>query len=188
MDTIERWTGPDGTLLAVRPMRPADAPALQALVEALPAQDRRWRFHGAVRSLPADALVRLATDAAAGQVALAAFTAGSSMPRLVAEVRCAAVPDGDDAEFALTVAAGWRRQGIGAHCLAALQRVAAQRGLRWLHGRVLADNAPMLALLRRCGFRCTPRGALVLAETCVAAPRPGLHEVLGVAAAAWRHA
>ena len=53
------------------------------------------------------------------------------------------------------VAGVWQRRGIGERAVAALQRAAVANGLRWLHGSVLAENAPMRALMRRCGFLCT---------------------------------
>ena len=77
------------------------------------------------------------------------------------------------------VASGRRRLGLGAWALAGLRQAAAERGLRWLHGTVQADNVPMLLLLRGAGFRCTRhRGdaGLVAVELCLQAP--GLASVL----------
>jgi hypothetical protein len=47
-------------------------------------------------------------------------------------------------------------RGLGARATITLRDAAASAGLRWLYGSVLADNAPMLALVQRCGFLCTP--------------------------------
>ena len=74
---------------------------------------------------------------------------------LVADARYVVDATRRGAEFALMVAGAWQRRGIGERAVAALQRAAAAAGLRWLYGSVLADNAPMLALMRHCGFLCT---------------------------------
>jgi GNAT superfamily N-acetyltransferase len=83
---------------------------------------------------------------------------------------------GHGAEFALMVAAAWRRLGVGSLVLGALQSAANEAGLRWLHGSVMADNAPMLALMQHSGFLCAPsRGdaGLVAVEARVDSPVRG---------------
>jgi len=63
------------------------------------------------------------------------------------------VRDGDGAEFALAVADGWRRRGVGNRLLAALIVSARRDGLRRLDGEVLASNEAMLGFIERAGFR-----------------------------------
>ena len=60
----------------------------------------------------------------------------------------------------------WRFHG-------AITGVTPARGLRWLHGTTLADNTPMLELLRSAGFLCVPNRRdpnLVNVEACLQAP------------------
>jgi len=142
-----------------RPVCPKDAPALRALYDGLSELDLRRRFHGAVNGL-SDLALRRMTEGAAASSGLA-FVVATEAPwapwncTLVADARCALDAEGDSAEFALLVAPAWRGRGLGRQCMQALCFAASQHGLRWLHGSVLADNLPMLALMRRCGFRCT---------------------------------
>jgi acetyltransferase len=138
-------------------VRAQDAPALDELIEALSGPDRRRRFHGAVSGVSRARLERMAAIDPRHELALVVTAEESAGETLVADARCVVDGTGQDAEFALMVAPHWRRRGIGEHALDALRRAAAQRGLRWLYGSVLADNAPMLALVRRCGFHCTPQ-------------------------------
>lgn len=171
MPTFERWTLPDGTPLTLRPVQAGDAPALAALVEALPTQQRRWRFHGAVAALAGVRLERMTHPDPRHELALVVARPGPGGEELLADARCVVDATGRNAEFALMVAAPWQRRGIGARALAALQQAAARRGLHWLYGSVLADNAPMLSLVRQCGFRATPhRGGqpLVVVESHLA--------------------
>ena len=62
-------------------------------------------------------------------------------------------PDGESCEFALVVADAWQRRGIGSRLLTMLMEGARNRGFRMIEGQVLAENAPMLTLVRRLGFR-----------------------------------
>jgi len=58
-------------------------------------------------------------------------------------------------------------------CIRTLCTAAAERGLRRLHGSILADNTAMIALLQRCGFVCTTSrydARFVVAERQIGAP------------------
>lgn len=169
MDPISLWPLRDGRPLRLRAVRGDDAPALAQLIDGLGDGDRRRRFHGAVNGISAQRARRMAAVDAQRELALVVEAGGAD--GLIADVRCVVDATGHDAEFALMVAAPWRRLGIGAQALAGLQHAAARRGLHWLYGTVLADNAPMLALVRQCGFRATPhRGdaGLVVVESHLA--------------------
>lgn len=171
---LATWRSHDGRLLQIRPIQPRDEPALAALFAGLDPLSRRRRFHGAVNGLPPASLHALAQAGADGRIVLVATAAQAGHETLVAEARCMADDSGNAAEFALVVAPGWRREGIARRCLHALHEAAGEEGLHWLYGHVLADNAPMLALLHGCGFALSPhRGdtRLVVAERhCQAVP------------------
>lgn len=140
--------------LQFRPARASDAPALLALVEHLSRIERHWRFHGAVNGLAPSAALRWASP---GADAVALVVDAPSGDGLIAEARWTVDASGSAAEAALSVDGGWRHRGLGRRGLAALLQAAAERGLRWLYGQVLADNRPMLQLVRRSGGRCHPR-------------------------------
>ena len=59
----------------------------------------------------------------------------------------------DSAEFAIVVADAWQGRGIGKRLLAKLIEVARRRGLRRLYGDILGTNRPMLAFVRKLGFK-----------------------------------
>ena len=164
---LDTWSGRDGSRLQIRAIRPHDEPALAALFAGLDPLSRRRRFHGPVNELTPQWLHDLARADGDGRVVLVVTATHAGRETLVAEARCVTDASGNAAEFALTVAPGWRRQGIAQRCLQALRDAAADAGLRWLYGHVLADNLPMLALLHHCGFALSPhRGdaTLVVAE------------------------
>ena len=77
---------------------------------------------------------------------------------IIADARYVVDEDASDgrAEFAIMVEDQWQRFGLAEHAMHALTTAASINGLRWLHGDVLAANCPMLALMERCHFSCTP--------------------------------
>jgi acetyltransferase len=156
MHLFQHWEGPHGTALTLRPARAEDHERLDALIRSLASRDRRERFHGAVNALSPERLRAMTTPAPAQQIALVVVAHGPGRDTLIADARCAVDDSGEAAEFGLMVAPAWRRLGLGGRVTLALRDAAADAGLRWLHGAVLADNAPMLALAQRCGFLCTP--------------------------------
>jgi len=151
---IERVELADGRAVIMRPVLPQDAEPLDALVQSLSPASRRLRFHGGLRHLPAQALRALTTVDYERHLALVAEPRCDDGPlqsaRLVAEARVV-LDDSGVAEFAIAVADAWQGAGLGRALLAQLARHARSRGISRLDGRVLADNARMLALMRRLG-------------------------------------
>jgi RimJ/RimL family protein N-acetyltransferase len=174
---LDEWTGPDGGRLRIRAVRPQDAAALQALIGGLSALDRRRRFHGALNNVSGQRLDDMANVDGHRHIALVVLAERAGRETLIADVRCVTDLSDSAAEFALVVAEAWRGRGVARRALAALRRAAANEGLHWLYGHVLADNAPMLALMRRCGFSLTPHRRdehIVVAEArCVPASNAG---------------
>lgn len=177
--SLDEWTSPDGCRLHIRAARPQDAAALEALIGGLSALDRRRRFHGALNNLSGQRLDDMANVDGHRHIALVVLAERAGGEMLIADVRCVTDLSDSAAEFALVVAEAWRGRGVARRALAALRRAAVNEGLHWLYGHVLADNAPMLSLLRRCGFSLTPHRRdeqIVVAETrCVPAAIAGEH-------------
>lgn len=147
----------DGRRVIVRPLLPQDAAAEQAFVAALSAASRYRRFHVGLRQLPPSALERLVRIDHREHVAIVAHEAGDDdEPVIVADARY--VKSGPAAaEFAIAVADGWQRAGLGRRLLGLLARHAARRGIGTLHGDVLADNGPMIRTLQGLGATLAPR-------------------------------
>lgn len=170
MQLLQRLPGRRGVELTLRPACPDDAAALGALIESLPPRDRRLRFHGAVNGLADSVLRRWTTPDSKREVALVVAARTGTAEVLAADARYSVDGTGEAAEFGLVVAPAWRRLGVGMSSMQALRAAARRGGVRWLYGSVLAENAPMLALLRRCGFvvaRSRLQRGLMIAEARV---------------------
>lgn len=153
LDDLDRWRLRDGTHLTLRPMRAQDSLLLDGMLERLSPRARHNRFHGGVNSRPA---LLDCPDAGSDQIAFVVTAERQQSLQVVAEARYAVDSQGESAEFAIVVADDWQRRGLGERAMRALANTASHTGLHWLHGEVFADNRPMLALMRRCHFCCTP--------------------------------
>ena len=145
--------GGDTPRVTVRPLRQEDRSRVDQLIHGLSTASRRQRFHATVRELPAAWLDRLVQARVPTESALLATVGEGARELAVGEARYGATEGAFDArEFALVVADGWQRRGIGTRLLKGLVPVAERSGITRLSGDVLADNAPMLALAKKNGF------------------------------------
>lgn len=139
----------DGRSVRVRPVRPHDAAAEQAFVTGLSPLARYRRFHLGLSELP-EALLRSFTEVdQSAHVALVAESTGT----IVADARYVRESTGRTGEFAIAVADAWQGSGLGRALMQRLLASARRAGLERLCGGVLADNEPMLAVMRRLGAR-----------------------------------
>jgi acetyltransferase len=160
-ESVEALTAPfrlsDGTEVTVRALRPEDEPLLVAFHAGHSPQTIRMRFFGMVKALSHDDLARqcrLDYDRALALTAVGHDAARA--PRLLGVARYHLLPASRVAEFALVVGDAWQGRGLGRHLLRRLIDAARQRGVRHLAGQVLAENAPMLRLVREVGFVLRP--------------------------------
>ena len=134
-------------MVVIRPLRVQDAGAFRAFVERLSPESRYERFQYVVKEV-SPALLRLLVEAdPRTHVALVALHEGE----VVGEARYVRADGG--AEFALAVADGWRRRGVGKRLLQALIASARRDGLKRLDGEVLAWNQAMLGFVEQAGFQ-----------------------------------
>jgi len=145
-----RSLGPVGQL-TLRPVLPQDDVLLAKLVSGLSPEARRNRFHGRP-ALPFAQLQGMCRVDPERQLALLITAQVDGSECLIADARYGVDDDRQGAEFALMVSERWQRHGLGRWAIGALQRAATRAGLLWLHGEVLKANAPMVALMQRCGF------------------------------------
>ena len=145
---IFRTRGQD---IVVRPIRPEDAEAHGAFFRRLSPQDVRYRFFSALRELSAEQIVRLTQVDYAREMAFVAVRDGQT----VGVARIVRDTGSDEGEFAIAVQPDTKGSGIGRHLMERLVAWSRAQGMREMVGLVLADNAPMLAFVRKLGFGVT---------------------------------
>jgi len=134
----------------IRPAGPEDIEAVVALVADVDRERGEELDEAALRSLLLDAVlfVAEAEDGIAGNLGVHGI-------------------DGASASLGMSVAAAWRRRGVGTALIEAAIEWARAQNLDRLRLEVLADNAPAVALYRKLGFvedsrRRGGRGEVVL--------------------------
>jgi acetyltransferase len=140
-----------GEMLTIRPIRPEDAAAHADFFKRLTPEDIRYRFFSALRELSAEQMSRLTHIDYEREMAFIAVreTTGETVgvSRLVREM------NGGEGEFAVVVQPDMKGRGLARHLMERLIEWARDQGIGEVVGQVLSDNAPMLAFVRRLGFR-----------------------------------
>ncbi len=137
----------DGAIL--RPIRPEDAAAIEALFSRLDREDIRMRFFAPVRELPRDMLARLTQIDYDREMALVLEPRPGE---LAGVVRIACDPDNTEAEFAVIVRSDLQGKGLGTLLMQRIIAYARARGVGQIWGDILRENTSMSTLARDLGF------------------------------------
>jgi acetyltransferase len=158
--TAQMKQGPlAGAPYTLRPIRPEDAFPLQAFVRNLSSESRYMRFISHLRELSAPMLVRYTQidyDRELAFVATVPDPKSAGAEQIIGVAHWLRSSDESSAEYALTVADGFQRQGIGSTLMQALEEQARAKALVLLEGFVLTENSAMLDLMRYLGYTVEP--------------------------------
>ncbi|MCX5739937.1 MAG: bifunctional acetate--CoA ligase family protein/GNAT family N-acetyltransferase, partial [Proteobacteria bacterium] len=144
----------DGSRVLMRPIRPEDEPAHQAMFASLAPEDVRFRFFNMVRELPHSQMARYTQIDYDRELAFVAVAVGpSATNETLGVVRGIFDPDNVRAEFAILVRSDQKGRGLGYALLDKLVRHCRARGAREVVGQVLPDNRAMLELAHELGFK-----------------------------------
>lgn len=146
------WRAPDGTWLEMRPMRNTDAPLVKQSLNQLSASSRRNRFFASIAEFSDDAVERLVVISPQREYLLVVVRHEAGLEVPIGGGRFVQDEQGSGCSFSLLIGDAWQGQRIGRKILKALLREASRRGVRQMHGDVLSDNRPMLALARSLRF------------------------------------
>jgi len=141
-----------GRLVVMRPIRPEDEPAHSRFFQHLEPEDLYFRFFSPVRKAPHSQLARFTQIDYDREMAFIAY-APDEEDETLGVVRAIADPDNRQAEFAIIVRSDVKGQGLGRALVEKMIRYCRSRGTGELVGQVLSENTPMLALVRKLGFR-----------------------------------
>jgi len=146
---IARLVLRDGRAASVRRVSAGDEARLQEFVRALSWQSRTDRFFAPIRELTPSHLRAIVS---APGLSLAAFDAQDGIVAL-AQYAFAQPGATGEAEFAVVVAEGWRKDGLGEALLGLLKRDAQRAGARRLIAVTRPDNLAMRGLAGKLGLQ-----------------------------------
>ncbi|MEZ4293385.1 MAG: ROK family protein [Polyangiaceae bacterium] len=181
MATTEEITLSDGTPVTLRPIAAGDKEELARAFDRLSPASRYMRFHSFKQALTDDDLRYLTEVDGADHFALVAVTPSHDMreEKGIGVARFVRDPtERDLAEAAITVADDHQGKGLGKLLLQRIVAAARARGVRRFQAEVLAENSPMVHLLRDAGAQVvrTDGASLVLEVPISAPPEAGADE------------
>jgi RimJ/RimL family protein N-acetyltransferase len=148
-EDAERIKLRDGRIAYLRPITPAARPLIVEAMKTLSPETSRRRFFTVRYQLSDAELERMTNLDGWQQYGIGAAvvhddgrTQGVGVARWVRDA-----DDPTQADFAILIVDAWQRQGLGSALLRRLCAIAATRGIERFTGSVLADNAPMFALI-----------------------------------------
>jgi len=151
------WPGCEsvgGRRVCLRRLQAEDRPLLQDFLARINSYDLQMRFFAGFRSVPPtliDFLMRI--DREHRTVLVALDDRGPGQAHMLAVAHAHAHPRGEAAEIALLVRSDLKGIGFGSLLLDRLITQCRDRGVGRLEADVLRQNARMLRLARKYGFR-----------------------------------
>lgn len=141
----------DGRPVAIRALKPEDRSAMLSAVGRVSAQSLYRRFFGPKRGFTEKETDFFVNVDFTTHVALAAVIDEGGKKTIIGSGRYIVTQPGK-AEVAFAIIDEYQGKGIGTALLRHLVLIARESGLQQLVAEVLPENAPMLALFRKCGF------------------------------------
>ncbi len=139
--------------LVLRPILPEDEPELQRLFDALTPEEVRLRFFVPRKAFSHRNTARFTQIDYDREMVLVLTEPGvPGATPIHGLVQLISDPDNENGEYAILVARNQTRRGLGRFLMERIVGYARTRGMKRVFGDVLADNTPMLRLVRSLGF------------------------------------
>ena len=140
----------DGEKVLIRPLKSEDAALYPDFLSEVTAEDLRLRFFVPMREVRHELIEKLIHYDP--KHAMAFIAIGESTNRMLGVVRLHDDTEDDGAEFAILVRSHLKGHGLGWLMMKHMIAYAREKGLKTVHGQVLAENASMLLMCTELGF------------------------------------
>ncbi len=134
----------------LRPLTPQDAALYPDFLSEVTADDLRLRFFAPMRQMSPALIDKLIHYDPAHAMAFIAIKEASG--KMLGVVRLHDDDSGDSAEFAILVRSRLKGRGLGWLMMKHMIAYARDKGLKHVHGQVLAENSSMLIMCEELGF------------------------------------
>jgi N-acetylglutamate synthase-like GNAT family acetyltransferase len=140
----------DGERVLLRPLKAEDAALYPDFLKDVTIEDLRLRFFAAMREVRPELIDKLVHYDPAHAMAFIAIEERSGL--MLGVVRLHDDADEESAEFAILVRSRLKGRGLGWLLMKHMIGCAQDKGLKTVHGQVLAENATMLLMCIELGF------------------------------------
>jgi acetyltransferase len=174
------WMLRDGTPVLLRPMKPEDEPLVSDFLSKCSEETIFFRYFRLIKKWTHEMLIRFTQNDYDRELGLMAIGQPPGPEVMMGVSRMVMTADRASAEFAVIVADPWQGKGLGPKLVERITEVAREQGVKLLHGDVLAQNQPMLEMVKRLGFsmRKDAEGGTYRVEMTLAGGAP--HSVCAV--------
>jgi acetyltransferase len=146
------WMMRDGTPVLLRPMRPEDEPLVSDFFTKCSEETVYFRYFKLIKKWTHEMLIRFTQNDYDRELGLMAVSQPPAPQAMLGVSRLVMAADRSTAEFAVIIADPWQGKGLGYKLLEEVINIAREQGVILLHGDVLAQNQPMLDMVKRLGF------------------------------------
>ncbi|MFZ5447367.1 MAG: GNAT family N-acetyltransferase [Thermodesulfobacteriota bacterium] len=146
------WMLRDGTPVLLRPMKPEDEPLVSEFLGKCSEETIFFRYFKLIKKWTHEMLIRFTQNDYDRELGLMAIGQPPGPEVMMGVSRLVMATDRSTAEFAVIVADPWQGKGLGPKLLERITEIAREQGVKLLHGDVLAQNQPMLDMVKRLGF------------------------------------
>jgi RimJ/RimL family protein N-acetyltransferase len=140
----------DGEKVLFRPLKPEDARLYPDFLADVTRDDLRLRFFAAMREVSHELVDKLIHYDPANAMAFIAIEEPTG--KMLGVVRLHDDPNGKGAEFAILLRSRLKGHGLGWLMMKHMIAYAKDKGLKTVHGQVLAENSTMLTMCDELGF------------------------------------
>jgi acetyltransferase len=146
------WLLRDGTPVLLRPMKPEDEPLVADFLRKCSEETIFFRYFKLIKKWTHEMLIRFTQNDYDRELGLMAIGQPPGPEIMMGVSRMVMAADRSSAEFAVIVADPWQGKGLGPKLVERITEIAREQGVKLLHGDVLAQNQPMLEMVKRLGF------------------------------------
>jgi acetyltransferase len=153
---VTQWKLKSGDSVALRPIKPEDETKLSELFNSFSEETMRFRFFQVIKEISHTMLTRYCNIDYSREIAVVAEMEEGSERRLIGVARLILQPDRKCGEFAVVVGDQWQGFGLGSKMLECIIEIGNDLKLETISGDVLLNNAKMLHLCSKKGFKMEP--------------------------------
>ncbi|MGQ9530213.1 MAG: bifunctional acetate--CoA ligase family protein/GNAT family N-acetyltransferase [Candidatus Bathycorpusculaceae bacterium] len=152
---VTQWTLKDGTPVLLRPIKPEDEVLLRELYSSLSEETMRFRFFQVFREVSHETLTRYCNLDYDREIAIVAETQ-KDRRRIIGVALLSLEPGRKNGEFAVVVGDQWQGLGLGSKLVDYIIEIGKEMRLKTIYGFVISENAKMIHLCTKKGFRIEP--------------------------------